>query len=126
VYPSPVEVFGLVPFESILCGTPVIVTEGCGCGAILKEAAAGWLVGFGDAAGLAKRIAYALSHGEEGMEMVERGKNYIASHFKWAALASQMSGFYTEIVVGSNNRKHEPLFLSKAREGAGEENSGAR
>ena len=120
VYPSPVEVFGLVPFESMLCGTPVIVTEGSGCGAILKEASAGWLVGFGDAAGLAKRIAYALAHGEEGMEMVERGKNYIASHFKWDALAAQMSGFYTEIVAGSDNRKHEPLVLSKSREVAGE------
>ena len=115
VYPSPVEVFGLVPFESILCGTPVIVTEGCGCGAILKEASAGWLVDFDDVAGLAERIAYALSHRDEGDKMVMRGKSYIASHFNWDVVAPRMCGFYTDVLSGSKNRKPEPMVLSRPR-----------
>jgi glycosyltransferase involved in cell wall biosynthesis len=52
VYPSTYEIFGLVPFEALLCGTPVIVTDDCGCGEIIKEAGCGYLVHYGDVAGL--------------------------------------------------------------------------
>ena len=36
VYPSEDEVFGLVPLEALLCGTPVIVADDSGCGEIVR------------------------------------------------------------------------------------------
>ena len=48
VYPEQIEIFGLVPFEAIMCGTPVIVVDDCGCGDMIKEADCGYLVKFGD------------------------------------------------------------------------------
>lgn len=43
VYPSSFEIFGLVPFEAIMCGTPVIVTDNCGCGELIKKSESGYL-----------------------------------------------------------------------------------
>jgi glycosyltransferase involved in cell wall biosynthesis len=61
VYPSTYEIFGLVPFEALLCGTPVIVTDDCGCGELIKEAECGYLVHYGDVAGLVRRSGLLLS-----------------------------------------------------------------
>ena len=49
------EIFGLVPFEGLLCGAPTVVSDDCGCGEIIQTAQAGLLVKYGDAAGLAER-----------------------------------------------------------------------
>ena len=35
VYPSADEVFGLVPLEALLCGTPVVVADDSGCGEVV-------------------------------------------------------------------------------------------
>ena len=55
VYPAIYEIFGLVPFEAIMCGTPVIVTDDCGCGELVKEAGCGFLVKYGDVHDLKKK-----------------------------------------------------------------------
>lgn len=44
VYPSEGEVFGLVPVEALLCGTPVIVSNDSGCGEVISETGGGMLV----------------------------------------------------------------------------------
>jgi glycosyltransferase involved in cell wall biosynthesis len=36
VYPSEDEIFGLVPLEALLAGTPVVVAGGCGCGEVIR------------------------------------------------------------------------------------------
>ena len=56
VYASQTEVFGLVPFEGLLCGAPVIVSDDCGCGELITEAGAGLLVRYGDVEGLRERV----------------------------------------------------------------------
>ncbi|MGQ0732796.1 MAG: glycosyltransferase [Acidobacteriota bacterium] len=43
-YPSEQEVFGLVPVEALLCGTPVIVANDSGCGYVVGQAGGGLLV----------------------------------------------------------------------------------
>jgi len=48
VYPGLKEIFGLVPFEALMCGTPVIVTDDCGCGDIIREANCGLTTHYGD------------------------------------------------------------------------------
>ena len=48
VYPSEHEIFGLVPLEALLAGTPVVVADDSGCGEVIA-ATGGGLVVQGDA-----------------------------------------------------------------------------
>ncbi|PYR90354.1 MAG: hypothetical protein DMF84_20795 [Acidobacteria bacterium] len=57
VYPSRDEVFGLVPVEALLCGTPVVVSSDSGCGEVIGQLGGGHIVPVGDAITLADAIA---------------------------------------------------------------------
>jgi glycosyltransferase involved in cell wall biosynthesis len=56
VYPSRDEVFGLVPVEALMCGSPVIVSNDSGCGEIIGTIGGGHIVPYGDANELAGAI----------------------------------------------------------------------
>ena len=103
IYPSTYEIFGLVPFEALLHGTPVIVTDDCGCGEIIKEAKCGRLVHYGDEAGLSEALRYVLTHLEENKTMVESGRQYIEEHLVWDSIVKQMEKVYEEANRGVNS-----------------------
>ena len=44
VYPSEHEIFGLVPLEALLAGTPVIVADDSGCGEVVRAVGGGLVV----------------------------------------------------------------------------------
>ena len=94
VYPSIHEIFGLVPFEGLLSGTPVVVSGDCGCGELVARAGAGFLVPYGKADGLARHIDTLLSDPFVGSMMVDRGRAYIARHFAWPEVASKTEDVY--------------------------------
>jgi glycosyltransferase involved in cell wall biosynthesis len=94
VYPSTYEIFGLVPFEALLCGTPVIVTDDCGCGEIIKEAECGYLIHYGDVAGLSETLRSALEHPDVNRRMVEAGRRYIEEHLTWESVVKQVEAMY--------------------------------
>jgi len=98
VYPSTYEIFGLVPFEALLCGTPVIVTDDCGCGEIIEEAECGYLVHYGDVAGLAETLRSALEHPDVNKGMVEAGRRYIEEHLAWESVVKQAEEMYESCV----------------------------
>jgi len=64
-YPGRDEVFGLVAFEALLCGTPVVVAGDSGCGELVGELGGGLSVAPGDAAQLSAALARVLSSAEE-------------------------------------------------------------
>jgi glycosyltransferase involved in cell wall biosynthesis len=94
VYPSTYEIFGLVPFEALLCGTPVIVTDDCGCGELIKEAECGYLVHYGDVTGLAETLRSALEHPDVNRRMVEAGRQYVEEHLAWESVVKQVEEMY--------------------------------
>jgi len=96
VYPSIFEIFGLVPVEAIMCGTPVIVTEDCGCGQLIKETKAGYLVHYGDVEELKDKMLEALGHSEDCKRMVESGKKYIVENLSWDNIAKRMTRTYSD------------------------------
>ena len=98
VYPSTYEIFGLVPFEALLCGTPVIVTDDCGCGEIIKKAECGYLAHYGDVAGLAEALRFALEHPDVNKRMVEAGRRYIEEHLAWESVVKQAEEMYEDCV----------------------------
>lgn len=96
VYPSTQEIFGLVPFEGLLCGTPAVVTDDCGCGELVSDARAGELVRYGDPGALARALDRMLSDPERRERMVERGRAYIARHFAWEPIAALTDSVYRD------------------------------
>ncbi len=97
VYASTAEVFGLVPFEGLLCGAPVVVGDDCGCGELISEAGAGLLVRHGDVSGLRSRIETLLRDRVAAEAMVSRGRAYIQERLSFARVAAQHQALYAEV-----------------------------
>ncbi len=93
VYPSVNEVFGLVPLESILSGTPVIVCDDDGCGQIIRTTGAGDLVPWGDSSALSYAISKRLEEGKKPEE-IQLAQEKIRLHFNWHLIAREITGFY--------------------------------
>jgi glycosyltransferase involved in cell wall biosynthesis len=99
VYPSTAEVFGLVPFEGLLSGTPAVVGDDCGCGELIGGAGAGLLVRHGDVTSLRGRIQQLIEDRAQASDMVERGRSYIRDHFAWPRVAQMHRTMYEQVVA---------------------------
>ncbi len=97
VYASTAEVFGLVPFEGLLCGAPVVVAADCGCGELIAEAGAGLLVRHGDISGLQARIRTLLHDREAAQAMVGRGRRYIREKLDFHKTAAAHLALYDQL-----------------------------
>lgn len=104
VYPSEFEIFGLVPFESILCGTPVVVSDDSGCGEIIGEAKIGIVTPYGNAALLAEAIESAIDSPQESRQQIEIGKKFIRENFAWPKIAAQTIELYSSVLSRRNKR----------------------
>ena len=96
VYAGRDEIFGLVPWESILCGTPVIVADDCGCGEWIRTAGAGRLVPYGDPRALAAAILD--RDPERDRAHVARGAAFCRERLNWARVAAEMVEYYQEVL----------------------------
>jgi len=97
VYPGREEIFGLVPWESILCGTPVIVADDSGCGEWVARAGAGHVVPYADAMAIARVINKPDPRADK--EMIERGRAFCAEKLNWDAVAREMVQYYQEVLA---------------------------
>jgi glycosyltransferase involved in cell wall biosynthesis len=99
VYPSAFEIFGLVPFEALLCGRPVVVANDSGCGELVERARAGLTVPVGDAGALRDAIARALRGGPEIAEITNRGRKFVLNNLSWRNVSREMETAY-ELALG--------------------------
>ncbi len=97
-YPSTDEVFGLVPFEGLMCGTPVVVGGDCGCGELIAQAGAGLLVRHADVEGLRARIRTLLDDPVAAGAMVSRGRDYVQRRLSFGAVARQHAALYEQVL----------------------------
>ena len=96
VYAGEFEIFGLVQFESILCGTPAIVADDCGAGEWIKKSGGGYLVPYGSA----KRIAEIIQGMDREKEKasVKQAQEWIRNNLSWTTVAAGVKGFYEELL----------------------------
>lgn len=97
VYASSDEVFGLVPFEGLLSGTPVVVGDDCGCGELIQEAGAGLTVRHGDVAELRRGIARLLTDPLAAQAMVARGRACVRARYAWDRVAALHEEVYADV-----------------------------
>lgn len=98
VYPAIHEIFGLVPFESIMCGTPVIVTDDCGCGEIISREGIGYIVRYNDIYGLRDKITGILVDRNTAQEMVRRGREFIVNNLNWELIGNKFVDVYRRVI----------------------------
>lgn len=96
VYAGRDEIFGLVPWESILNGTPVIVAGDSGCGEWVARGDAGHVVPYGDPAAIAEVIN--TRDRERDQALVQRGIIFCRERLNWTRIAEDMVEFYKEVI----------------------------
>jgi glycosyltransferase involved in cell wall biosynthesis len=97
-YPSSHEVFGLVPFEALMCGTPVVVTAGTGMGDLIHQAGAGQTVPQDDPQALADALLWALANPQAAQVQVRYGQRFIKENLDWPIIAGQYEMLYQQVL----------------------------
>ena len=98
VYPAIFEIFGLVPFEAIMCGTPVIVTDDCGCGDLVQDAGSGCIVKYGDVNDFEDKMKWVIENPKKGGQMVKSGRKYIKENLAWDNVVKQVEEVYEDCI----------------------------
>ena len=93
------EIFGLVPMEALLCGTPVVVADDSGCGEVVRAVGGGLLVPPGDAGSLARSLASMLAEPAAWRERALRSADAIRRLFSGDAVAAACERIYAEAIA---------------------------
>jgi glycosyltransferase involved in cell wall biosynthesis len=101
VYPATYEIFGLVPFEALLCGTSVIVADDCGCGELVRKEDCGLLVKYGDILDLKEKIKYLIENPEIRMRLVQNGQKFILDNLTWDSTIKKFEITYENCIERS-------------------------
>ena len=98
VYPSEHEIFGLVPLESLLVGTPVVVADDSGCGQIVGAVGGGQVVRLGDVDALAAAIDGVLDEPRRWRAAARAAQPRIREAFGDDEISRQIEALYYEMV----------------------------
>jgi glycosyltransferase involved in cell wall biosynthesis len=99
VYAGSDEVFGLVPLEAILCGTPAIVGDDSGCAEIIGEVGGGATVPPRDAHHLAAAIANALEDPDGWRRAAHEATPRVRARFSGERAAALIEDVYREVLA---------------------------
>lgn len=100
VYPSRDEIFGLVPLEALMAGTPVVVCNDSGCGEVISSVGGGLVVATGDVGSLARAIAAILSARDEWRRFAAEAAATVRRRFGSDSICDQLESLYWQIVDG--------------------------
>lgn len=96
ILPSYYESFSITVLEALACGTPVIITEGCGIAERVKGEAG--LVVNQDEKGLRDAMLYLLSNDKLRKRLGERGRLMVFEQYSMAQIAKQMENIYQNLL----------------------------
>jgi len=98
VYASEHEIFGLVPFEALLAGTPVVVADDSGCGDLVGVTGGAAVVRVNDIGALAHAIDEVLSHPAVWRLKAQRAQNQIRTSYGADVVCGQIEDVYRELL----------------------------
>jgi len=98
VYPSEHEIFGLVPLEALLAGSPVVVTDDSGCGEVIG-ATGGGLVVRGDVESLRSAIDHVLRAPEHWRAAAAEAAVRVRSLYAPDVVCAQIETLYQEMAA---------------------------
>ncbi|MBA3884321.1 MAG: glycosyltransferase [Acidobacteria bacterium] len=98
-YASELEVFGLVPVEALLCGTPVVVANDNGCGEIIAETGGGLIVPPGEPEPLRQALDQVLGNREHWRRMAAQAQGG-AMQFSSERVSADLETLYDEVIAG--------------------------
>jgi glycosyltransferase involved in cell wall biosynthesis len=96
VYPSEHEIFGLVPLEALLAGTPVVVADDSGCGEVIA-ATGGGLVVKGDADAIRSAIDHILGNRAHWRAAAAEAARRVRAHYAPDVVCAQLERVYRAI-----------------------------
>lgn len=102
VAPSKYEIFGLVPFEAIICGTPVIVTKDSGCGELIMDIGCGYVVKYGNIDDLKNKMKYVIENPNKPKIKIIKGQNYIINHLCADKITELFEKTYISVINSIN------------------------
>jgi glycosyltransferase involved in cell wall biosynthesis len=106
-YPSKDEIFGLVPIEAILAGTPVVVADDSGCGEVIRSIGGGRIVPQGQPEPLALAISELLTANAEWRSQAARAATRARVRFAATTVGAQLEAIYQDAIAqGSRHGRH--------------------
>ncbi|MBI4180433.1 MAG: glycosyltransferase [Chloroflexi bacterium] len=91
-----------VPFEAILCNTPIIVSKNSGSGENISRIDAGYLVEWGNKNELSNTIQYVLDNPTEAQNKTQKAREYIKSNLSWAKGIEKYESLYARCIEENN------------------------
>lgn len=98
VYPSRDEIFGLVPLEALLAGTPVIVCNDSGCGEVISSTGGGLIVPPGDVSALSAAIETVLADAGGWRQRAKGAASAVRRRFGSDVICDQLESLYYEVI----------------------------
>ena len=99
VYPSEDEIFGLVPLEALLSGTPVIVADDSGCGEIIGGTGGGLVVPVGSHEALARAIDSVLNMPAEWRAAASHAALRVRTLYGDDAVCAELEQVYRSVIA---------------------------
>lgn len=97
--PSRSDSFGIVFLEAWAYGKPVIGARAGGIPAVVDDEDNGYLVEYGDAAGLAERMGRLFDDPALATRMGERGRAKVQREYVWEAVAARVEAHYRAVIA---------------------------
>src|SRR4029077_1571729 len=97
VYASQHEIFGLVPFEAILAGTPVVVADDSGCGELVSATGAGIVVRVNRPEPLAQAIDEMLAHAATWRLKAQSANHHVRARDGDDVVSGELEEVYKEV-----------------------------
>ena len=101
VHPTLYEGSSLVTLEAMAHRCAVVASNAGGIPDKVQQGVTGWLVPPGDADGLARALAAALSNRARLPAMGEAGRALVERKFSWTAVADRLLNLYEEMLASS-------------------------